>query len=501
MKFQYAVLILSTPLLFQAPATELTEAKQLYLKADFPAAIQKYLSIVEKVPGSEEAHVGLIRSRWKADEIEGAYISAKKALGAFPSSAPVHAALGDVLFRMAKMPEARDAYRKAIDLDPNSARGYFGLSKLLFFNSCRKTARGMEIKAYECDPEDPEIIAAYASELPAAEQILLLEKYLRLASSESLKKREAVETQIACLRKRGDLKTWVLSNAPKQVEIKLDSVYSPLLGETGYQISVLLNGAKKVKLQFDTGADGILIHRKLVKELNLETVSTDHIWGVGDSGPRHANIAIAESVKVGALEFRNCPLTVTEKSLLANTDGIIGAEVFKRFLLKLNLPRKKLELNQLPPIGGTPFDDPESWKNLDRTVPPELASFTPIGNYDHLVIPTGVNRKKTGFFILDTGAAVNVVSRELAKQVADLHAIGRVLQGISGASQTYLAPNVSLQLGRLNQKSDQIYVMDMKEMSRDLGVEISGLLGYPLLRHLSITIDYRDGLIEFEYAR
>ena len=182
------------------------------------------------------------------------------------------------------MPEALEAYRIAIRLDPKDARGYLGLAKIYFFNFSRKSGREMDRKAYECDSEDPEIILAYATDLPAAEQIPLLEKYLLLADNEPEDRRKGVEDSIAFHKKVGDLKTWELLNPPLQGEIKLDQIFAPRTGQTGYIIPVLVNGSKKVRLQFDTGAHGILIQQRKLKKLNLEALNLRHIRGIGDSG-------------------------------------------------------------------------------------------------------------------------------------------------------------------------------------------------------------------------
>jgi len=36
-------------------------------------------------------------------------------------------------------------------------------------------------------------------------------------------------------------------------------------------------------------------------------------------------------------------------------------------------------------------------------------------------------------------------------------------------------------------------------ISNSIGVEVSGTLGFAMLRLLDIKIDYRDGLVEFTY--
>jgi predicted aspartyl protease len=272
----------------------------------------------------------------------------------------------------------------------------------------------------------------------------------------------------------------------------------PRTGQTGYSIAVLFNGSKKLRLQLDTGAHGILIHAKAAERMKLETVSPSHIRGIGDLGQQQGNIVMAQSVAIGPLDFHNCPLHVTGKKLMPDVDGIIGINVFQQFLITLNLPKNIMEINPLPSISGV-STDPESWKNLDRTIPPELQSFALIGSWGNLAIPTLVNKKKSAYFFLDTGASVNVVSREMASQVSELRDVGKVLGGLSGTTNTYVAQNVSLQIGHLYQANDSIYAIDLKDMNHKLGLEISGLLGHPMLSNLVITVDLRDGLIDFQY--
>ena len=40
---------------------------------------------------------------------------------------------------------------------------------------------------------------------------------------------------------------------------------------------------------------------------------------------------------------------------------------------------------------------------------------------------------------------------------------------------------------------------DLHGLSKDLGTEISGLIGFATLKKMTITIDYRDGLVGFDY--
>jgi hypothetical protein len=58
-----------------------------------------------------------------------------------------------------------------------------------------------------------------------------------------------------------------------------------------------------------------------------------------------------------------------------------------------------------------------------------------------------------------------------------------------------------LSFGHLRQRNLDIVAFDTKSISDSIGVEVSGTLGFAMLRLLDIKIDYRDGLIDFSYDR
>jgi hypothetical protein len=58
---------------------------------------------------------------------------------------------------------------------------------------------------------------------------------------------------------------------------------------------------------------------------------------------------------------------------------------------------------------------------------------------------------------------------------------------------------VLLQFAGIQQQNNDLYSFDTIGLSRAAGVEISGFLGSTVLRQLTISIDYRDGLIKFAY--
>ncbi len=61
------------------------------------------------------------------------------------------------------------------------------------------------------------------------------------------------------------------------------------------------------------------------------------------------------------------------------------------------------------------------------------------------------------------------------------------------------ADKVTIQFGHFRQENDELISFDLTPLSRDTGTEVSGILGFGMLRMLSVKIDYRDGLVDFDY--
>jgi hypothetical protein len=74
------------------------------------------------------------------------------------------------------------------------------------------------------------------------------------------------------------------------------------------------------------------------------------------------------------------------------------------------------------------------------------------------------------------------------------------IRGISGkVKEVKSADKVMIQFAHLRQENDDLTSFDLNSISRDTGTEVSGILGFTMLRMLAVKIDYRDGLVDFLY--
>jgi hypothetical protein len=131
-----------------------------------------------------------------------------------------------------------------------------------------------------------------------------------------------------------------------------------------------------------------------------------------------------------------------------------------------------------------------------------MQSYTRVLRFGHfLLVPTSIGNVPGKLFLLDTGAFNNHITPAAAREVTKVREdTDTIVKGISGAvKNVYRADKAVLVFGHLRQENQDLVAFDMTRLSDDIGTEISGTLGFAMLRMLEIKIDYRDGLVDFEY--
>jgi hypothetical protein len=104
-------------------------------------------------------------------------------------------------------------------------------------------------------------------------------------------------------------------------------------------------------------------------------------------------------------------------------------------------------------------------------------------------------------FGLDTGAFSNILSVRAGRQVSKVNSEERLrVHGVNGAvNKVYSSEKATLRFAHFQQSNLDIITLDLSNISRHTGTEVSGFLGFAMLRQLEIELDYRDGLVDFKY--
>ncbi len=521
-----------------APDPDLAAADQLYRAGKFAEAETSYQAILQKDTKLVPAQVGLVRSMLKQQKIDESLESVNKALTLMPDSAALLAAKGDVQFRRAEMSDAEASYLAAKKLDPKEVRTYLGLARLYGASSLYRQAYDQLRIAHEIAPDDVEVRKAWLRMLPRTERLAALTAYLSGPhpddDEETMHMQEALDFLKATIDKPAH--ACKLVSKVEKTETNFEIMYTPDARHMrGIGLSVRLND-QYVRLLLDTGGSGIIVSHKIAEKADLTRISTRHFGGLGDHGMQSGYSALADHIRVGDLEFQDCIVSVLDSDSVVDQDGLIGANVFAKYLVDLDLPEMRLKLSPLPKRpdetvtpkslnsegeeqaapeqkqsgtdasassaskSGPVRPTPETHLPRDRYIAPEMTYWTKMFRIGHLVLlPTSVNFSDPVLFGLDTGSAVNILSARAQKDIEkfspEIHA---PLSGLSGEVNRGYFTKATLTFG-YSRWSVGMLAIDLSSQSRRVGTEVSGLLGFGMLRRFEIRLDYRDGLIDFVY--
>lgn len=483
----------------------LATADHLYQTGDFDQAASEYRRIVARQPPNVPAERGLVRALLRAEHPDEAAEAAVKAVTLAPHDVTLMVLLGDVYFRQARFDASKLLYLTALSVDPNSAPAYAGLGRLMLTESNDMQAARDFSRACATVPIDIHILlsCARAAKEPG-KKVAILQQYLAAAPHNDPEAYESASVSLKVAQFLGGHKAF-LCTGPETGSIKLDAVRVSPLVMRGLRIPVSLNGRKRIWLMLDTGGgSGLLLNRKVADRLGVKPLSATGVKGLGGSGSEGAHIGWVDSMRVGDFEFHNCLVECSNRNFEGDTDGLLGVGIFGRYLVSINYPKVQLDLAPLPPIKPMKLAGPQSADVPNGIVPAGFEQFTRVRKFNgHLLIPTVVNGLNGPFFLIDTGAQTNLISERLARRIGDLRLSNRSIKGVTGKlTDVYEAKEkITLRFANFEQADTDLTAVNLDRMSKSIGVEISGVIGQPILRYLTVIIDYRDGLVNFVYDK
>ena len=485
------------------PGDPLASAHALFKLGKFSDAAAAYRAITSREQPPALAFAGLVRSYLKADDVAAAEESSVLALAALPHAALVHAIHGDVLFRQGLMEDAALEYKAALRLDDKCARAWFGMGRMHAIVADKAIAKAAFARAHELDPDDSDIIFRWAVTLPYPRNVAELDKFMVSYHSDAEDERHKHE-YLELVRALAGRRTWVPVRDLLAAELKLEAMYSAPGKIRGEGLRVRLNGSRDATLLFDTGASGVMIYRKLAEKIGAKKLSNHTLEGIGDTGPAEGYVAWVDRIRIGDLEFQDCPVLVSARND-TDTDGTIGGDVFSHYLVTIDFPARRIRLGPLPPDNHGTTDDPAKGGTGDlgngKNIPArEGADFTPYFGFGHLLLlPTRVESAATGLFAVDTGAGNNLITPAMAKHAAKPRESQIIVHGISGqVKRVQTVDHASLEFSHTRKTDETLLAVDLHSLSKDLETELSGIIGYPTLNRMKVIINYRDGTVRFE---
>lgn len=425
-----------------------------------------------------------LRTLFLSGQVDAALDQVQTLLDASPGDAPLFALLGDILFRQSKFPAAEQAYRSAVEADGNYARGYWGLGRIELLASRGTVAREHIASAFQLDPRDPDIMLAFADFVKdARSRIILLRNFLSIAGGANADRArvEDVAARLEIAERMGRLDNARLASPYQTYRIKLAGYYPNGQDQTGLLMEVRLNGSKPLRLILDSGADGIFVRAASARTLNLERVTNDRIAGVGSPRDDDAYVGLAHRVTSGDLELEDCLIHVSETGSFPNADGVIGTNLFEKFLVHVDPVSASLDLS--------PYENGSNPAAASRMV-----RAWRVGQL--LLVNASTAGGRDRCFLLDTGSSFSAAPASSARDVWEAAEVD--IRGADGRVRgARRAQPLRLTLDGKEVVDENPVQLDLTELSRHEGIEISGIIGYPALEKSGLTINYRDGLVLF----
>lgn len=495
-------------------AAPLTDADRAYIAGDFGKAETLYSAQLSG-PAAIANYSGAVRAQLAQNKLAEALATAQHAATAIPPAA-AQSLLGDVLLRSGKVPEAGEAFNKGVSLDPCWARGQFGIARLSDLTSHHATAARKLNAAHTLAPGDAEITAAYLAAQPAAQHAAGLRALL---AANPVLAPEAVNRLTDDLAILDQHKSCTVTEPFTTAKLTLDPIMFDGVYERTWGLRVRLNDADTPLLELDSSVSGIVLSQQDAQRAGVKPLTTI------PAAPNAAYTGVADRVKIGNLEYHDCPVQVVPSSALGGGDSLIGTDFFRDHLIHIDYVAKLLALGPFPAHPGLGLQD--SAAPTEPYVAPEEKDWSPVYIVGaNLILPTLINKQGPFSFVIDTGTGRTILSPTVQAAVLGSGKDSTLnLQGTSGrlvkvkpreggadvnitavrdSNGTLIRVTTPTKMPvyrfTKNEFADDTAVsFDLSSKSHDTGYEVSGLLSFYVLRNFFLDLNYRDGLVQILY--
>jgi hypothetical protein len=273
------------------------------------------------------------------------------------------------------------------------------------------------------------------------------------------------------------------ASPPGHYSIQLNSLFTSEAQTLGVYCKARIDGGPVLRLLLDSGAERIVLDRRVAARTGRKNGSDFQLVGVGAA--TQCKRSAPATLQIGDLVLPGCDTLVVDGEVLEGVDGIIPLALFGDFLVRLDLPHKTLELDAYPP-----------------DIPAQGGGYTAVRVDNRLLfVRSLVNERQPGYILLDTGATYSAVSPEAASASRNYWSLANAisLHGGAGAVEGFPLPSgVRFRCGDRVISADPAVVVDLSSFKGHHPFEIAGILGYSALRNSIVTVDYRDSLVRIE---
>ena len=487
-----------------------TEADKVLISGS-PVRAQELFTAQLAAHPSLPNYTGLLGSQLAQDDFTAAQQTAQRAATAFPASADAIALTGDALLRAGQVPEAFAAYTQALGLDQCSYRAHLGIGRLDEFVSRHASALHEFTLAHKLAPSDPVVSAAYLQAIPPDQRGPALRAFLSENPALPQDLLDTLTTQSALLNAQNLCQS---ESAVTSASFELLPVLFSGRITRSWGLKLSINGADMPLFEVDSSAPGIVLNPGDAARANVRPLTR--------ATPGAPYAAVVDRIRIGAVEYRGCPVTVVPANSLAGANSLIGTSFFRKNLIRIDYPAHALTLSPLPAPAATG----EFGLTDVASAASAPAGWTPVYVAgDQLLLPTLINKKGPFLFAIDTGVGHSVYSPAVTRSqllentdaTINLHGTSAIVvkviprdggvvdfPEVRGADGTLLRVSRPVKFPTLRYANNEIpdttvVSFDLTPFSHQAHTEVSALLGFHLLSYFLIEMNYRDGLVKLAF--
>ncbi|HET6961212.1 MAG TPA: aspartyl protease family protein [Terriglobia bacterium] len=475
-------------------ASEVKEADALLLAGKLTEAKKALTLGLQRRPNSLRHLILLTRILLIEDEFDAAKTNIRHALELSPSNTEALALYGHCLFREGTFALAEAQYQKSLRLDSSQPGAHLGMGRV--YLSRQQSAQSLKSfqQAIQLAPQEEDnyffASEAYGATKNFPKQVESLEKYLALKPKFNAERVENAKALLTFFRHLEKEPVAAVADAARAYEISFQPFYGLMLVE-GY-----VNGQGPFRFLVDSGATSTVLSNDLFNSLKIPVFSTAVVSCVGGTGKTGTQLAKVEKLKVGELEISNLPISSFDNTIFAELiDGVLSTADLSDFLITLDYPDRRILLK---PRSSKPAAKPSTDLHAGRVEIP----FRILGNL--ILAPISINQQPAQSFLFDTGAVTSTLSKRQAaflgiRDDTPNASVDIQFAGACGVTQSVLSVDrVDLSLHTLKVPYAKILAIELKEISKELRTEVSGILGGDFYSQRKVTIDYRKAKLIFE---
>jgi Tfp pilus assembly protein PilF/predicted aspartyl protease len=445
------------------------DGKKFVRRGEFLEAEKAFRRALEINPNDTTARLNLAYVLVKQRQTLEAYKLSYEAARSEPKNAFAFAVLGSVLLSAGNFRDARLAFVNALELDRETPLAWAGLGTLNFYENRISVGLDQLQAAVFLEPLEPDYLFMLAQIAARAEDYNqsaeAYEKFLVISPQTDADRRERIKGLINFLKFLGGRRSLYSLDGADEASVPFRLVNDrPVV-----QMKINRRG-EPLNFVLDTGSGISVISNETAKLLKIKPVTRGgKARGVGGDGTFEIVYGFLRSAEIGGVRVGNVPVYIREfHGGGERIDGYIGLSLISKFLTTIDYGSQTLLLKKKTSI--------ETAASEALSLPLRLTSSGFLsGEVELSGIKTPLN------FIVDTGASISVVSRELAAsdeltgfvKGEKMRVVGAA--GITEEMPALMLPKISF--GANSRESVKAVALDLNIINETSGFEQAGILG------------------------